>query len=269
MDRPLYPQPPGGEERPRFGGRPSIPSFKASMPKGQVVAIGLFALLIALSLSKRNPIDRQSLILFGVVVMSITIHEVAHAATALAFGDDTAKRAGRITLNPIRHGAFGILILPAVMILAGAPPIAYAATPVRPSNLRSPRNHGLLVSLAGPAANILLAVGAALLLRTLYPTWIRQVGTYPASFEPLAVAVLVAVGALNTILAVFNLLPVPPLDGAAVIERLLPRSLQAPYLQFRRFAPMILLFAIFAFPNRGFLNALFDPALRAWASLLR
>src|SRR5713101_9213742 len=117
---------------------------------GALVAIGL--ILVALY-SVRHSLTSTTLLVFAVVVPSIILHEVAHGAAALVFGDDTARRAGRLTLNPIRHvDPLGTVVLPAVLALAGLGAFGYAKpVPVNPSRMRHPRNHAVLVSLAGPA----------------------------------------------------------------------------------------------------------------------
>src|SRR5205807_5193160 len=111
----------------------------------------------------RGSLSTQALVFLAVLVPSIILHEVSHGAVAYLFGDPTAKEAGRLTLNPIAHvDPFGTVILPAILILSHAPPFGFAKpVPVNPRRMRSPRNQGLLVSLAGPATNITIAVIAA------------------------------------------------------------------------------------------------------------
>src|SRR4051812_37297390 len=112
-------------------------------------------------------ISRTNWLFLAVLVPSVILHEVSHGAVAYVFGDDTAKRAGRLTLNPIRHiDPFGTVILPAMLVLAGAPAFGYAKpVPVNVRRLRRPRDHGLLVSLAGPATNLALVALATVLYR--------------------------------------------------------------------------------------------------------
>lgn len=191
------------------------------------------------------------------LVPSVILHEVSHGALALAFGDDTAKQAGRLTLNPIAHvDPFGTLILPVLLAIAtaGATTFGYAKpVPVNPRRLRDPRNHGLLVSLVGPGVNVVLALSAALLFR------VFQDGGGVGLLK-----FLYALGAVNVVLAVFNLLPIPPLDGSAVVERLLPARYWEPYLRLRQYAPALLLVVVFVLP----LEKVFDPALELWERLL-
>jgi Zn-dependent protease len=201
-------------------------------------------------------IDRFDLIFFAVLVPSVILHEVSHGWVALMFGDDTAKRAGRLTLNPLAHiDPFGTILLPILLILTVHSAFGYAKpVPVNPQKLRDPRNQGLLVSLAGPAVNIVLAVLAALVL--------RQIGIV----DRLPNDVLLEFGAVNAILAAFNLIPVPPLDGSAVIERLLPRSWWPRYLQLRQYSFGILILLVFVW--RDGLSRFLLWAQHVWAHLL-
>src|SRR3979490_1576266 len=130
-----------------------------------LLVIGAVVLVYAV---ERHIISTTSLLLLAVVVPSIILHEVSHGVVALWFGDDTAKRAGRLPLNPIPHiDPFGTIILPAVLTLSGAGAFGYAKpVPVNVERLRRPRNQGLLVSLAGPVTNLLLVAGSILWLRS-------------------------------------------------------------------------------------------------------
>lgn len=193
----------------------------------------------------------------AVLVPSVILHEVAHGAVALGFGDDTAKRAGRLTLNPLPHiDPFGTLILPALLVFFTGAAFGYAKpVPVMTSNLRRPRDHGLLVSLAGPATNIVLAVGAALVLRSVAPAG-----------DPLVLDLLVRFGIINVILAAFNLLPIPPLDGSALVERVLPRGMLPGWRRLAQYAmPLVLLVVLLA---PGVLGRLFSVTTDLWFQLL-
>jgi Zn-dependent protease len=202
-------------------------------------------------------IGRADIIFFAVLVPSVILHEISHGWVALAFGDDTAKRAGRLTLNPIAHiDPFGTIILPALLIATSHGAFGYAKpVPVNTRQLRHPRNQSVIVSLAGPAVNIALAVLAALVL--------RQIGL--ASNDNVH-QVVFTVGWANAILAAFNLLPIPPLDGSAVIERVLPESMMAGYLRFRQYSFPILFILVFFW--RDGLSTFFLWALHLWAHLL-
>lgn len=205
-------------------------------------------------------------LLVAVIVPSIILHEVSHGWVANALGDDTAKRAGRLTLNPLRHvDPFGTVILPFILSLSGVGAFGYAKpVPVNVRALRNPRQHSLYVSLAGPATNIAIALAAALVLRTRYSADLDRV----AFVDDLALVpqLLLWLGLMNVILAVFNLLPIPPLDGSAMIERFLPTSWWPTWLKFRQWGFGILLLLVLLLP--GSLNRVFDPAMEQWLRLL-
>jgi len=199
------------------------------------------------------------LLVLAVLVPSVILHEVAHGVAALRFGDDTAKRAGRLTLNPIAHiDPFGTVLLPALLAFTTGTAFGYAKpVPVNPSRMRRPRDHGLLTSLAGPAANIVLAVIAALVLRQFIAS---------GEAESTAAEVVFRFGAINVILAAFNLIPIPPLDGSAVVERVLPRRFLPRWNQVRQYSMAILLLIVLLLP--GTLTRVFGPALQLWQRLL-
>ena len=242
-----------------------------------VVFVAVGALLVYL-LVRREVLGPDSFLLLAVLVPSIILHEVSHGAVALAFGDDTAQKAGRLTLNPVRHvDPIGTLVLPGMLVLVGAAPIGYAKpVPVRPARLRHPRNHGLLVSLVGPAVNIVIALVAALALSAVISSELRLVlSTSSESVLPLYVRfgdpsllerVLFWLGYANVLLAAFNLIPIPPLDGSAVIERLLPVRWWPGYLRLRQYSMLILLAVVFLAPQ--LISRVFAPALSAWEGLV-
>lgn len=236
-----------------------------------LIALGL--ILVALY-ALRNAISTTTLLVFAVVVPSIILHEISHGVVALAFGDDTAKKAGRLTLNPLRHiDPIGTLVLPAVLALSGLGAFGYAKpVPVNPARLRSPRNHMVLVSLAGPLTNLALAGISILVLRDAFAAGTARAVAYDISVGgpgavPIGYEVLYLLGFLNVMLAVFNLIPIPPLDGSALLERLLPPSAWPTYLSLRRYAMPVLLIVVLIDPG-GFLLRIFLPAERAWAHLL-
>jgi len=181
------------------------------------------------------------------LVIAITFHEVAHGVVANAFGDPTARDAGRLSFNPIRHvDPVGTVILPLILAVTGAPVFGWAKpVPVRMGQLRNPRWQGLLVSAAGPGMNFLLAiVGAAILSVILRLTIADHRGT----------AVLFLLVNLNNFmmvnlfLAIFNLLPIPPLDGGAVLARLLPGRIGRRFAMMGRYGFGILIFLLVALP---------------------
>lgn len=240
-----------------------------SVPRQQrqqnVVLLLLGALVIYLVV-RRHIVTADKVILVAVLVPSIILHEVSHGAVAYLFGDDTAKRAGRLTLNPLPHiDPVGSILLPALLAISGAPPFGYAKpVPVAVNRLRSPRNQGLLVSLVGPAVNIVLSATAALGLRFAFS--IPAINAALQSQGPLLPRVLVDFGFINAILAAFNLIPIPPLDGSAVVERLLPRSAWPGYLRLRQYSMPLVFIVVLLDPQ--LLDHVFSPALRLWGHLL-
>jgi Zn-dependent protease len=236
-----------------------------------LIAVGLIAVALY---AARHTLSSITIVVFAVAVPSIILHELAHGVTALAFGDDTAKQAGRLTLNPIRHvDPIGTLLLPGLLAFAGLGAFGYAKpVPINPARMRHPRNDSLIVSLAGPATNLALAGLSIVLLR-----WARPAGTgrlvdlVVSNFGVAALdrtdQVLYLLGFVNVTLAVFNALPLPPLDGSAVVARLLPPSALPGWYSFQRYAMPVLLLVVLLHPG-NFLVHIFDPAQRAWARLL-
>jgi Zn-dependent protease len=227
-----------------------------------LIALGL--ILVAL-VALRHTVSSTSWLLFAVAIPSIVLHEISHGATAFAFGDDTARRAGRLSLNPARHvDPVGTLVLPAVLALSGVGVFGYAKpVPVNPSRMRNPRDHGLLVSLAGPACNLLLASAAVVVLReALHPSPYVDFGAWP-----LGERIVFLFGFVNVTLAVFNALPVPPLDGSAVVARLLPARVLPRWYSMTRYAMPALLVVLLIDSGR-LLSHVFDPALQAYSRLV-
>ncbi len=199
----------------------------------------------------------------AVLVPSVILHEVSHGVVANHFGDDTAKRAGRLTLNPIAHiDPFGTVILPIILALSGFGAFGYAKpVPVTVSRLRNPRQHSLYVSLAGPAVNIAIALAAAVALRPL----ITVVGG-TRYLDGATAEVIYRLGIINVILAAFNLIPLPPLDGSAVVERLLPRQWWPTWLRIRQYSMGVLILVVLLVPS--VLTRVFSPAVDLWTALL-
>jgi Zn-dependent protease len=179
---------------------------------------------------------------FIVLLFSLTIHEMAHAWTADRLGDPTARLLGRISLNPIVHAdPLGTIVLPLVSLFTQAPLIGWAKpVPVTLRYLRHPRRDYILVAAAGPASNLVLALFAAILLSIL-PISPHTLGESNVSV-PIA-AILSRLMALNVLLAVFNMLPIPPLDGGNVLGGLLPANLAAVFNKVRPYG-FVLLYAL-------------------------
>jgi Zn-dependent protease len=179
-------------------------------------------------------------------IVAITFHEAAHGFAARLLGDDTAWRLGRVTFNPVKHiDPVGTIFLPAVLLLLHSPFLFGYAKPV-PINfraLRHPRRDMVLVAAAGPGINIALAVVAALLF--------HLVGYLPGAAAQWAAENLKNALIINVILAVFNLLPLPPLDGGRIAVGLLPDGLARPLARLEPYGMMILIGVLFILPMIG------------------
>jgi Zn-dependent protease len=183
----------------------------------------------------------ERLVFFGCLFFAIILHEISHGVVALWFGDDTAKRAGRITLNPIPHiDPFGSILLPAILTISGFGAFGWAKpVPVDPAKLRNPRREMLFVGLAGPLSNFALMVLSAVAARAAY-------GAYTGSASriadlPLVIQVLLFFALANLVLGLFNLLPIPPLDGSSLIERILPDRWLPAWYRIRPYGIVVLL----------------------------
>lgn len=179
------------------------------------------------------------------VLLAITFHEAAHGYVAYWLGDDTAKRAGRLSFNPIAHiDLFGTVILPLLLLYMGGFIFGYAKpVPVNPNNLRKPRRDMVLVAAAGPGANIVLAIAGALMmpLALVLPEFL---GIWLG--KNIANLIL-----LNCLLAVLNMLPLPPLDGGKVAHGLLPPHLARRYGRIAPYGIFILVGIVFILPMLG------------------
>lgn len=178
------------------------------------------------------------------VVTAITLHEAAHAWVADRLGDDTARRLGRVSFNPVRHvDPFGTLVLPGVLLLVGAPFVFGWAKPVPVAfhRLRNPKRDMVWVALAGPGINIALALAAGLLLQVVGQLTANGVTLW--LWENLKAAILA-----NVVLACFNMLPIPPLDGGRVVTGLLPGPLAWRFAGLERYGLLIIIAAAFILP---------------------
>lgn len=180
------------------------------------------------------------------VLLAITLHEAAHGWVAWKLGDDTAQRAGRVSFNPLRHvDPFGTIVLPAMLLIARAPFLFGWAKPV-PVNfyrLANPRRDMVLVAAAGPGINLLMAVAAAAAL--------HLVPLLPAGSQDWIGANLANAILINALLCIFNLLPLPPLDGGRIAVGLLPDGLARPLARLERWGLLIILGLVFVLPIIG------------------
>jgi Zn-dependent protease len=180
------------------------------------------------------------------VLLAVTLHEAAHAYAAWKLGDDTAYGLGRVTFNPLKHiDPFGTVLLPALLLITRAPFLFGWAKPVPVAfaKLRRPRRDMVIVAAAGPSTNLILATISAFLFRAL---WLLPETALQWSGQMLYNSIL-----LNLVLAIFNMLPLPPLDGGRVAVGLLPRVLAQPLARLEPYGMMILIGIIFILPMVG------------------
>lgn len=191
------------------------------------------------------------------MLVSLTIHEAAHAWSADRLGDPTARLLGRVSLNPIVHiDPIGTILLPAIAIYSGFPIIGWAKpVPVNMSRLREPRRDFMLIAAAGPLSNIAQAIVAAVAVRVLFAS---------GTDADLLRAVLVSFVTINLLLAFFNLIPIPPLDGGNVLMGLLPVRAADMFLQLRPFG-FILLYGLML---TGVLTMLIIPPMMFMREIL-
>lgn len=183
--------------------------------------------------------DLNSIFYIIVLLMSVVVHEVAHGYAALYFGDKTAEYAGRLTLNPLKHlDPFGSVILPLLLVISNAPFLIGWAKPVpyNPANLRDQKKGVLWVASAGILVNLAIAVLFGLVIRISVAT-----GVLGESFISLASVIVL----LNIVLAIFNLIPIPPLDGSKILFTLLGNSGRKLEALSTKYSLFVLLFFIF------------------------
>ena len=206
----------------------------------------------------------QFILLILALILAVTLHEVAHGYVALKMGDHTARLAGRLTLNPIKHlDLFGSLLLPLVLKLSGSPIIfGYAKpVPVNYHNFREYRKGTLWVSAAGVLANIILALISAALFQLLAATeasWTQS--QYALPFVRLLQLLYYSV-TINCVLALFNLIPIPPLDGSRILAMLLPTPLRVHFARLERFGMIIILVLLITGPLGWLMSFFLNPVL--------
>ncbi|MDZ4737599.1 MAG: site-2 protease family protein [Rhodospirillaceae bacterium] len=178
------------------------------------------------------------------LIIAVPMHEAAHGFVAWRLGDDTAYRLGRVTANPLRHvDPFGTLILPGLMLLATGMRFTFGyakPVPINFARLNRPRRDMVLVAAAGPGINLIIALVAALALHlvVLLP---REVGDWVFDFLRISIY-------LNVLLAIFNLIPIPPLDGGRIAVGLLPASLAYPLARLERYGIFVVIGGLFLLP---------------------
>jgi Zn-dependent protease len=210
----------------------------------------------------------QKIIVMAIpMVFAIVLHEVAHGWIANRLGDHTARDMGRLTLNPLPHiDILGTIIIPVLCIINGSPIFGYAKpVPINPYNFKNPKKDMALSSLAGPFVNVVMALLFAFLLRVVA---IGLEGKVPEPYwrwfaTPVSYMLIYGVY-INIILAVLNMIPIPPLDGSRVVYWLLPEKAATVYYQLERFGIIILMLLMFS----GILGKIMMPVIQPIVGLL-
>ncbi len=213
------------------------------------------------------------LLSFLALIIAIMLHEIAHGVAALMMGDDTAKRQGRLSLNPIRHiDIIGTIVLPMMLFLMNTGVLFGWAKPVpiNLGNMRNPRKGMWVTALVGPLTNLVLAViGAGLYIGFfwLHVRWFGYGSTTPVAIS-LIEGFFLSFMVINIVLMLFNLMPIPPLDGSKVLAAFLPGETARSYLALQPFGFLV----IFIFLQIGFFQDVLTPVLKPvlrWVSSLR
>lgn len=237
---------------------------------GPWTLVGVAVLVvIGFELERHHALHSEELLFFLALIPTVILHEVSHGVVANWFGDDTAKRAGRLSLNPIRHiDPFGTVLLPILLIVTTHSAFGWAKpVPVRVDRLRHPRNEAVLVGLAGPVTNVILALIAGFLFRFIgFNTVTHLADPGNIASWPLGDEFLFLFGIVNVIIAVFNLIPIPPLDGSAVLERLLPQRALPQYYQLRMLSMFLVIILVLFDP--GALQGLFNWGTSWWGRII-
>jgi len=231
-----------------------------------IVGGGVVLVALITEAVRHHVLSNQSALFFLILIPTIIVHEVSHGVVALWFGDTTARDAKRLSLNPLRHiDPIGTVVVPVLLILTTGIAFGWAKpVPVNINRLRHPRNQEIWVSLAGPAVNILIALAMGFILHLTGNAAVLSISAFQS--WPLVDQILMLAGFTNIVIATFNLLPIPPLDGSVLLERLLPASALPTYYRFRSFSLILVLAVVFLAPNA--LNSLFAHAVSIWESVV-
>lgn len=199
---------------------------------------------------------------FVIFLLSLSIHEAAHAWTAQKMGDPTARYLGRVTLNPLAHiDLFGTIIFPLMSLVTGAMFFGWAKpVPVDLNQMKDRKMGDILVSLAGPASNVILAIFFFIAMKVVYMSPSLQASL--GEFASPVVRTLFTGLSLNVVLAVFNMIPIPPLDGSHVLQNLLPPRAAEAFETIRPYGFFILMGLMFTGVTGRIIEPIFDVVLR-------
>lgn len=191
------------------------------------------------------------------LIVCLAVHEAAHAWVANLRGDSTARDMGRMTINPLVHiDLFMTILLPAFLVFTGSPFLFGGAkpVPVNPHRLHHPLRDMMLVAIAGPLSNFLLAAGFLTALK-----YVNSTGNFHDKQLPIILGACVS---FNIILAIFNLIPIPPLDGSRVMAYLLPTTLREPYVALERYGMFLIFGLLFTGIFGRVIGAAWEPVIR-------
>ncbi|MBU1327329.1 site-2 protease family protein [Patescibacteria group bacterium] len=213
-------------------------------------------------------------LLFNIIafIIAITVHEFAHAYVSDRLGDPTARLMGRLTLNPKHHiDTLGTIIIPLFLALSGSNFIIGWAKPVPfdPYNLRNPRRDSALISLAGPASNLIVAFACSLVLQAIFHFRLPVVSQSFLGLTTYVLSLLLnPVIIINVVLAIFNLIPIHPLDGFKIVGGILPHEYAKQWYELERYGMIFLIFMIFPLFGTSPINNLISPVINALLNIL-